>query len=556
MQRLILLMSLGLLVIPSVQADVESELRQFIDQHVAVLQPLSDQANLAYWEGAVTGKPEAFAKRKALELKISALYTDTEAFGRLKQWCQSGQVQAPLLKRQLDKLFFAYQKGQVPQDLLKRMVSLDNKVQEAYTNYRPEVDGQVMTMSDIYTAMTTEADLAKREKVWRASKEVGNLIHDDLIKLVKLRNQAARLAGYDNYHTMSVTCSEQDVEQIDAIFTQLDELTEKPFVEMKRLLDEVLARQYGIDIEDLRPWHYHDPFFQRTPLVYELDLDTVYQDCNMESLMKRYYASVGLPVDDILSRSDLYEREGKYPHAFSFESDRDGDVRVLCNLQNTERWAETALHELGHAVYSKYHDRSMPWLLREPAHAFTTEAVAMFFGRLSRNAYWMQRMLDLSDERTAELAQVSDTYLQFQQILFARWASVMYFFEKELYANPDQDLNTLWWDMVERYQKVTRPDGKADAGWASKLHFVTAPCYYHSYMLGELLASQFYHTLVHDVLKTDPKQPLSLSHDPRIGAYFKAKVFAPGARYHWNEMIERATGEPLNPKFFVEQFIK
>ena len=31
-----------------------------------------------------------------------------------------------------------------------------------------------------------------------------------------------------------------------------------------------------------------------------------------------------------------------------------------------------ALHELGHAIYDKYHDPNEPWLLREPAHPFTT----------------------------------------------------------------------------------------------------------------------------------------------------------------------------------------
>jgi Zn-dependent M32 family carboxypeptidase len=25
--------------------------------------------------------------------------------------------------------------------------------------------------------------------------------------------------------------------------------------------------------------------------------------------------------------------------------------------------------------------------------------------------------------------------------------------------------------------------------------------------------------------------------------------------YHWNEMIERATGEPLTARYFVEQFV-
>ena len=36
--------------------------------------------------------------------------------------------------------------------------------------------------------------------------------------------------------------------------------------------------------------------------------------------------------------------------------------------------------------------------------------------------------------------------------MFARWALVMLHFEKALYANPEQDLNKLWWDIVERYQ--------------------------------------------------------------------------------------------------------
>jgi len=261
-------------------------------------------------------------------------------------------------------------------------------------------------------------------------------------------------------------------------------------------------------------------------------------------------------VDDILARSDLYDREGKYPHAYGHDVDRCGDVRVLANLQDTERWMETLLHELGHAIYSKYHDRREPWLLREPAHSFATEAIAMLFGRLSRNAHWMRAMLGLSDEETAKIKAVSDRYLRFQQMLFVRWALVMYRFEKALYANPGQDLNTLWWDLVERYQFVHRPPGLADAGWASKLHFTVAPCYYHNYMLGELLASQLHETIVHKVLKLESDEGLSYVGDERVGRYLREYVFGPGARYRWDEMIVRATGKPLTPECFVNQFVK
>ena len=52
----------------------------------------------------------------------------------------------------------------------------------------------------------------------------------------------------------------------------------------------------------------------------------------------------------------------------------------------------TSLHEFGHAVYDKYNDRNLPWVLREPAHTFTTEAIAMLFGRFASNAAWIKAM--------------------------------------------------------------------------------------------------------------------------------------------------------------------
>jgi peptidyl-dipeptidase A len=374
--------------------------------------------------------------------------------------------------------------------------------------------------------------------------------------LVRLRNQAARKLGFDNYHTMAIVTGEQNPTDLDLMFEELDWLTREPFAKLKNDLDAVLAKSYGIAPKDLMPWHYHDPFFQRTPLVYELNLDRYYKGQDIKVLVDKYYMSIGLPVDDILARSDLYDREGKYPHAFSQDVDRKGDVRVLANLQDTERWMETLLHEVGHAIYDKYHDPNEPWLLREPAHSFTTEAIAMFFGRLSRNAAWMQTMLILSDEETAKIKQVGDRYLQFQQILFVRWALVMYNFEKALYADPDQNLNVLWWDLVEKYQLLKRSPGPADAGWASKLHFTTAPCYYHNYMLGELLASQLHYHIVHKVLGLESDKGLSYVGDRRVGQYLRENVFGPGARYPWQEMIVRATGEPLTPKYFVQQFVR
>ncbi|MHC4228262.1 MAG: M2 family metallopeptidase [Planctomycetota bacterium] len=534
----------------------EKQLQEFITAYETKVEPLSTQANLTYWEASTTGKPEFYEKLSELQIKIRQIHSNHQEYDFLKDTKEAGQIKDARLTRQLDKLYFAYKQNQIEPELLKKIVDVDTKVQEKYNNFRGAMEGKKVTNSDVYTILTTEKDCRKRELAWKASKQVGEAIIDEFLQLVKLRNAAAQKLGFDNYHTLSIVTGEQSVEELDRIFDDLCKLTGESFARLKQELDGILANDYGIEPEDLMPWHYHDPFFQRTPLVYDLDLDTYYNNQDVKELAEDYYAGIGLPVDDILAKSDLYDREGKYPHAFSFEGDRHGDVRILCNLQNTERWMETILHELGHAVYSKYHDRQEPWLLREPTHSFTTEAIAMFFGRLSRNAAWMQKMLDLADKERAEIEGVSRKYLQFQQVLFARWAMVMYSFEKQLYADPDQDLNDLWWDLVEKYQLIKRPPGPADAGWASKLHFTTAPCYYHNYMLGELLASQLHHHIVHKVLMLESDHDVSYVGDKALGDYLRRKVLGPGARYHWNDMIERATGEPLTPKYFVEQFVQ
>ena len=534
----------------------QRQLEQFIEAHVAKVEPLSTEANLAYWYAATTGRAEDYDKFSELQLQIERLYSDPQDFAIIKDIKESGRIEDPRLARQLDKLYFVYMRNQVAPELLEEIISLSSEIQKEYNSFRGTIDGKKVTMSDIYIILTTEKDCRKRELAWKASKQVGNEIAGDLIRLVKLRNKAVRELGFDDYHTLSIITNEQSVRQLDHIFDELCALTTEPFARLKQELDIILTKSYGIAVEDLMPWHYHDPFFQRTPLVYEQDLDLYYKDKDVKELAEKFYAGVGLPVNDILAKSDLYDREGKYPHAFSHDIDRQGDVRILCNLQNTERWMETILHELGHAIYSKYHDRSEPWLLREPAHSFTTEAIAMFFGRLSRNPAWMQEMLDLSDKQRVEIQEVSEKYLRFQQILFARWALVMYNFEKQLYADPDQDLNNLWWDLVEKYQFIKRPPGPADAGWASKLHFTVAPCYYHNYMLGELLASQLHHHIIRKVLKLESDQDVSYVDEEILGDYLREKILGPGALYHWNDMIARATGEPLTPEYFVEQFVK
>ena len=534
----------------------EKQLQEFINSHVEKVKPMHKAANLAYWDAATSGKAEDYEKVSELTLKIRQVYSDPEDFAFIKQVKESGRPKDHLLARQLDMLYNAYLGNQIEPELLKEIVDLGTEIEKNFSVFRGTIDGEKVTDNQIKEILKDETDSAKRKKAWLAGKQVGEAVAADIVRLVKLRNKAARKLGFDNFHTLSLTTAEQDVKELDRIFNELYELTNEPFRQVKADLDRILAAKYGVAKDELMPWHYHDPFFQETPMVYDLDLDRYYEDKDVKELAVDFYNSIGLSVESILDDSDLYEREGKNPHAFCTDIDREGDVRILCNLKNNETWMETILHELGHAVYDKYQDPEVPYLLREPAHIFTTEAIAMFFGRLSRDADWMQQMLELSDEQRREIEEVTEKYAQLKQLIFARWAMVMYDFEKQLYANPDQDLNALWWKTVEKYQLVNKPTGRDKPDWAAKIHFAIAPCYYHNYLLGELLASQLHNHLVHEVMNLESEKGVSYVGQEKVGDFLKTRVFEAGAVYEWNNMIDRATGEPLSPEYFVTQFVK
>jgi len=534
---------------------MEKKFRTFVAEHVEKIKPLMKQWNLNYWNASLTGKKEDFDKTAEFELNIRTIYSDTGNFAFIKQLKESDQIKNPLLKRHLDLLYNEYLRNQIEPDILKQIVEKSTAVEKKFNVFRGKIGNREITDNEIKEILKKETDSTKRRDAWLASKQVGKEVAGDLIELIKLRNQSAQKLGFENYYLMSLSLAEQDIDELVRIFNELADLTDKPFVTLKAELDSILADKYGIGPEGMMPWHYHDPFFQEGPMVYEVNLDKYFENQNVKELAQRFYEGIDLTVEDILERSDLYEKEGKNPHAYCISIDRLEDVRILANIKNDEYWMETMLHELGHAVYDKYIDGGLPFLLREPSHIFTTEAIAMFFGRLSRNAYWLQNMVGLSNDERDKIANVVQRNLRLRQLIFARWCQVMFHFEQELYKNPDQDLNTLWWELVEKYQQVKRPRERTEPDWAAKIHFTSSPAYYHNYMLGELLASQLHAYIVKNIFKLDADVGISYVNEKTVGAYLKNRIFSVGTKYPWNEMIRRATGEYLTPKYFVDQFV-
>jgi peptidyl-dipeptidase A len=305
------------------------------------------------------------------------------------------------------------------------------------------------------------------------------------------------------------------------------------------------------------PWHYHDPFFQEVPGVFKADLDKIYEKQDLIALSRDFYKGIGLPIDLVIEKTgnDFLPRDGKNPHAFCTDITRDGaDVRVLANIVPNEQWMSTMLHEFGHSVYTSINiPEKLPYVLRMESHILTTEGVAMMFEKMSKRRAWLEKMgVKVDDPK--EFDEAGAKMLRYQLLIFSRWCQVMLRFEKGMYENPEQDLNKLWWDMVEQYQLLKRPPGRNAPDYGSKYHIVGAPVYYHNYMMGELFASQLHHAIARNVYKNADPATVVYVGNKEVGAYMRRFVFEPGRTMTWNELTRHATGADLSPEAFAKDF--
>jgi len=537
-------------------ADPVAAAKEFITAHETKMKPLELAANKAWWDANVSGKDEDFARKEEAQNKIDAALSEPKPFATLKgikKAKDAGKVNDPLLARQVELMYLMYLEKQVPPELLKKITAKANTVEQSFNVFRAKVDGQEYADSKVRSTLKQSTDSALRKKVWEASKGVGAVVEGDLKELVKLRNEAATQLGFKNFHQMMLTLNEQDGPELIKLFDELDELTKKPFTDGKADIDARLAKKLGITVDELMPWHYHDPFFQESPAVFDANLDAPFAKADIPKLCATFYTGIGLPVDRVLANSSLTEKKGKSPHAFCTDIDREGDVRVLANIVNNEYWMGTMLHELGHAVYSSLNiPAKLPYTLRGEAHILTTEGVAMQFERFSKSRAWIEKM-GLKVDNAEAFDEAAAKTQRNQLLIFSRWCQVMLRFEKAMYEDPMQDLNKLWWDLVEKYQQVKRPKDRNAPDYAAKIHICSAPVYYHNYMMGQLFASQVHHTIAKEVFGAEPKKVIYIN-DKKVGDFMKKKVFEPGRTLTWKALTKFATEEDLNPKAFAKDF--
>ncbi|MDQ3646807.1 MAG: M2 family metallopeptidase [Actinomycetota bacterium] len=504
---------------------------------------LESRFHAAYWDSQVEAGPETDRSRTDLEVELRRAKGDPETFDAIKA-ARAEPQHDPVFARQLEVLWLSLMGNQMDEERRAQIVELSSEVESEFASFRPQLEGQAVSDNEIEAILKSSPDTERRRAAWEASKQIGAKVADRVRELARLRNQAAHDLGFADYYRMSIELQEIPEDWLYGILDEVESLTHEPFKRWKADLDSKLEERFAT--EQLYPWHYSDPFFQNAPAAGTVNLDALFEGVGAADLARETFARWGIDISGVLARSDLYPRDRKCQHAFCLDVDRSGkDVRILANVVEGERWVEVMLHESGHAAYDISIDPHLPYLLRRPAHTFVTEAIALLSGRLVHDESWLTDVAGFDRSQVAGMGEGLVRAAATQSLLMARWILVMSHFERELYADPEADLDARWWELVEQLQLVTPPPGRSAPDWAAKIHIAAAPVYYHNYLLGDLLASQLKATV--------QRECGGLAGVEAAGRLLKERVFRPGNLLRWDSLIEGATGRPLSAEYFARE---
>lgn len=119
------------------------------------------------------------------------IYTNKDDFQKIKAF-RSSDIDDPLLKRQLELLFLAYQSRQMDEKKLEEMIALQNSIESKFATFRVEIEDKHYTDNQIEEILSSSTDSDEVKKVWIASKTIGSIVAHDVIEMVRMRNQLAQ----------------------------------------------------------------------------------------------------------------------------------------------------------------------------------------------------------------------------------------------------------------------------------------------------------------------------------------------------------------------------
>ncbi len=563
---------------PKKKTAVERDAEAFLASLSSLLQPVATATDKVDWVASTDVTPEHTAERTGADKVLAALVGSKTIIEKTKGFLEHEKQLDDLTARQLHRLLLSASEspGTIP-EIVARRVGAEARLSSVLDGYtfclQPKPGGgclKPVSANGIDDLLLKSRDLAERQRVWTASKEIGKPLKPGLVELVGLRNQVAREMGFPSYFALKVADYGMTVDEMMKLLDDTLATTKPLFDGLHCWAKNTLAARYKHAVPKLIPAHWiGNRWAQYWPgLVDETSLDPLFKGASPESIVKSaetFYVSLGFPrlPPSFWEKSDLYPvppglARKKNAHASAWHIDYDKDVRSLMSVEPNEQWFGTAHHELGHIYYFlSYSTPEVPFLLREGANRAFHEAVGELARLASAQPPYLVKVgvMPAGKEPNPEAFLLQSALME--SIVFTAFsAGTMSHFERDLYegALPPSEWQKRWWSYVAEYQGVVppgaRPDDLCDA--CTKTHLIDDPASYYDYALATLIRYQLHDHICTKILKQDV-HACNYFGSKEVGDFLRG-ILKLGATRDWRAVIKDATGEPISPRAMMAYF--
>ncbi len=557
------------------RAEFQIQAQAFLDSYSKTFASLYAVSSEAEWSSNthIVENDDTNSKRTTAANEAMASFTGSIAnIEAARRFLERRADLTPLQTKQFDKvLFAAADKPQTQPDLVKQRIAAEAAQTETMYGFTFKMDGVELSPNDIDGGLRTESDLARRRKIWEASKEVGAALKPGLTKLRSLRNAGVQSLGYDDFFAYMASEYGMTTAELAATVAQINRELRPLFTELHTFARHELAAKYGQPVPDLIPadWlpNRWGQDWSGLVEVAGFDLDVPLAAKGSDWLVRqaeRMYTSLGfesLPPT-FWTKSSLYPVAAdagfkKNTHASAWHLDLNHDVRSLMSVEPNTEWYETTHHELGHIYYyMSYTNPNVPLLLREGANRAYHEAVGSLMGLAAMQPRFVEAV-GLSTGGAKPDANRLLLKEALNYVVFIPWSTgTMFEFEKAIYADnlsPEQ-WNKKWWELAAKYQGIAPPTARGEE-WcdaATKTHINDDPAGYYDYALSFVLLFQLHDHIARNILHESPRDTNYYGRK-EVGDFLKS-ILTPGGSADWRELLREKTGSDLSAKAMLSYF--
>lgn len=242
------------------------------------------------------------------------------------------------------------------------------------------------------------------------------------------------------------------------------------------------------------------------------------------------------------------------------------DVRITTRYRTSEFLSALmgTLHETGHALYEQGLPREWAhWPLGKARGMAMHESQSLFVEKqIGRNPAFWRWALPVVERHLGENWTIDDILphvhhverglirVDADEVTYPLHVILRYELEQEMIAGrlEVQDLPEAWDAGMKEYLGLSTIDNPAD-GPMQDVHWPSGAIgYFPSYTLGAMIAAQQWAVIARDM--PDVEAQMEKGHFGALNDWRREHVWLQGSRWPTPELIERATGEPLNAVHF------